>query len=233
MKPRNKGKLPVFVPLFKDTMNALAWRAASHGARSLFTALKSRYNRTLCGAVYLSTRMASKELGSHKDRITRWFRELEYYGFIVMVSPGCLGVYGKGKAPHWRLTDEWYHDEPPTRDFHRWDGTVFHEQKRPKSYLRKKQNPVPKIRDTVSLKTGTPASLKTGTPTARTVPKKRDIAVEEPVPKNGDISSSTIPMLEKSSGDQSCEGQVRAGVLLQIPDDLSIPEFLRIAPSSV
>ncbi|MGC2077415.1 MAG: hypothetical protein WA728_15540, partial [Xanthobacteraceae bacterium] len=88
MKPRNKGKLPVFVPLFKDTMNALAWRAASHGARSLFTALKSRYNRTLCGAVYLSTRMASKELGSHKDRITRWFRELEYYGFIVMVSPG-------------------------------------------------------------------------------------------------------------------------------------------------
>jgi hypothetical protein len=177
MKPRNKGRLPLFVPLFKDTMNTPAWYAASHGARSLFTALKGRYNRTLCGAVYLSTRMASKELGSHKDRITRWFRELEYYGFIAMLSPGCLGVDGKGKAPHWRRTDEWYHDESPTRDFHRWDGTAFHEQKR-----RKKQNPVPKIRDTLSLKTGTPASLKTGTPTARTVPKKRDIAVEEPVP---------------------------------------------------
>jgi hypothetical protein len=38
--------------------------------------------------------------------------------------------------------------------------------------------------------------------------------------------SSTIPMLEKRSGDQSREGQVSAGVLLLIAEDLSIPQFL-------
>ena len=94
---RNKGRLPVFVPLFKDTMSSPAWRATSHGARSLFTALKSHYNRTVCGGVYLSARRASKELGSNKDYITRWFRELEFYGFIVMISAGCLASRAKAK----------------------------------------------------------------------------------------------------------------------------------------
>jgi hypothetical protein len=97
MKPRHK-KLAPFVPLMKDTMKTEAWKAISHGARSLYLALKSRYNNKLGNAVYLSTRNAVKELGSHshRDSIRRWFRELEYYGFIRMVSPGCLGVEGRG-----------------------------------------------------------------------------------------------------------------------------------------
>jgi virulence-associated protein VapD len=43
--------------------------STSHGARSLFTALKSHYNRNTKGAVYLSTRQAQKELGSFNARI--------------------------------------------------------------------------------------------------------------------------------------------------------------------
>jgi len=145
---RNKGRLPAFTAMFVNTMESAAWLEASHGARLLFLALKHRYNRVTCGAVYLSTRKAAKELGSKTESITRWFRELQYFGFIVMMTPGHLGVEGVGKAPHWRITDEWFHDEPPTRDFHKWDGTPFHEQKRPSHYLRKKQNPVPINGDT-------------------------------------------------------------------------------------
>jgi len=75
--------------------------------------------------------------GGERGWIERWFRELEHFGFIVMSSPGCLGVEGKGKAPHWRLTEcgttsktsatgVW---EPPTNDFLRWDGTPFRDPK--------------------------------------------------------------------------------------------------------
>jgi len=38
---------------------------------------------------------------------------------------GYLGLDGKGKAPHWRLTEYGYMKDMPTRDFLRWDGTKF------------------------------------------------------------------------------------------------------------
>jgi len=45
-------------------------------------------------AVYVSTRDAEEELGQYSTRrnVMRWFRELQHYGFIVMVSPAHHGV---------------------------------------------------------------------------------------------------------------------------------------------
>ena len=77
------------------------------------------------GGLYLSYRMAAKEIGSHPGQIARWYEELQYYGFIVMTTPGSLGVEGKGKAPHWRLTELGYLGEFPTRDYEKWDGKSF------------------------------------------------------------------------------------------------------------
>ena len=153
---RDKGRLPDFVPLFKSTIQEPAWKALSHGARSLYAELKGRYHTKLQGHVYLSTRDAVEHLGSHshRDNVRRWFRELDYYGFIRIVSPGCLGVDGKGRAPHWRLTEVPYLSQAPTRDYQHWDGTVFHEQKSPKSYTSKKQNPGPPVRSTVDHPSG-------------------------------------------------------------------------------
>jgi hypothetical protein len=137
---RSKGKLPPFVPLVKETMKTPAWRAMSHGARSLYVRLKTRYNTKLQNSVYLSTRAAMAELGSHSrlENIRRWFRELEYYGFIVLVRPGALGVEGRGKAPVWRLTEHWHLGQPPTRNFHVWDGVAFRKRKPARLYLRNK-----------------------------------------------------------------------------------------------
>jgi hypothetical protein len=103
---KDKGRLPPFVPLLKETLDSPAWKAMSHGARSLYIALKRRYNGNNHhnGRIYLSQREAANEIGSHTNQIARWFCELQQYGFIVMVKPGCLGVDGKGRAPHWRLT---------------------------------------------------------------------------------------------------------------------------------
>jgi hypothetical protein len=129
---RDKGRLPAFVPLLKDTVKTAAWKALSHGARSLYVALRGRYNLTTQNAVYVSTRDAEEELGQYSTRrnIMRWFRELQHYGFIVMVSPAHHGVNGHGKAPHYRLTEAWYLGKAPSRDFSNWDGIPFTEKRK-------------------------------------------------------------------------------------------------------
>src|SRR4051812_30028083 len=106
-RPREKSRLPPFVPLLVGTLDAPAWRALSHGARSLYIALKRRYspNSHNNGRMFLSQRAAALEINSHHNEVARWFRELQHYGFIVCTSRGSLGVDGKGKAPHWRLTE--------------------------------------------------------------------------------------------------------------------------------
>src|SRR5215204_7356118 len=62
---------------------------------------------------------------SHMSQLFKWFRELQHFGFIVMMSPGHLGLNGKGKAPHWRLTECAYMTDSPTRDFTKWNGELF------------------------------------------------------------------------------------------------------------
>jgi hypothetical protein len=62
---KDKGRLPPFVPLFKDTINCLAWKHMSFGARLLYVALKCRAPKGR-NVAYLSFRNAAKELGGYK-----------------------------------------------------------------------------------------------------------------------------------------------------------------------
>jgi hypothetical protein len=143
---KDKGRIDgPFVPMLKDTTASAAWRAMSPYARVIYVALKSRYSIKAKnnGRIYLSSRHAAEETGFGKNTAARALRELSHYGFIVMMKAGCLGVDGRGTASHWRLTELGYMTDPPTRDFNRWDGTIFREQKSLGRYKRKKQNPVP------------------------------------------------------------------------------------------
>ena len=138
-KHRDKGRIEgPFIAVLKQTWQCPAWRAMSPSARLLYIALKGRYSFTLRnnGRIYLSVRQAAKEIGLSKNTVAQAFRELQHYGFIVMTSGGCLGVDGRGKAPHWRLTEVGYMHDPPTHDFNRWDGSPFGDPE--------KQKPVPK-----------------------------------------------------------------------------------------
>jgi hypothetical protein len=156
MSRRNKDKGRIegpFIPILISTRKSAAWRALSPYAREVYHSLRSRYNSTMKnnGRVYLSARDGAEETGFKAHTVARSLRELKHYGFIVMMEAGCLGVEGRGKAPHWRLTELGYMGDPPTRDFLKWDGEIFHEQKSPAHYKRKerslaklrKQNPVP------------------------------------------------------------------------------------------
>jgi hypothetical protein len=144
---QDKGRLAPFVPLLKETIATPAWRAMSPSARCVYIALKQRYSSNFKnnGRIYLSVRKAAKEVGVNKDTAARCFREIQHYGFGVITSGACLGVDGKGKAPHWRLTEIGYMADPPTRDLLRWDGVVFQEPK---------IKPCPKNPDTLSEKPG-------------------------------------------------------------------------------
>jgi hypothetical protein len=124
--------LRLYLKLHLDILDAPAWRATSAAGRLLYIALRRRHNskHNNNGDIFISQREAAEELGLTRPTVAKCFRELEHFGFIVMTSPGCLGVEGKGKAPHWRLTELETADEPPTMDFKRWKGIRFQRKKR-------------------------------------------------------------------------------------------------------
>jgi hypothetical protein len=138
-RKQDKGRLAPFIPLDKEMMDCPAWRAMTHGARCLYIALKRRWSfkRRNNGRIFLSQRDAQEELGyPQRDSISRWYREQQHYGFIVMTNPGGLGADGTGKAPHWRLTEV---EAPggrngdtlmlPTKDYLKWNGTKFRDDR--------------------------------------------------------------------------------------------------------
>jgi hypothetical protein len=101
-KRHDKGRLPDFIPVIKSTVKTPAWKAMSHGARSLYVSLKARYNTRLQNGVYMSARRGAEELGSNKDYVARWHHELQYYGFIRIIEgkEARLGSDGEGMAAH-------------------------------------------------------------------------------------------------------------------------------------
>jgi hypothetical protein len=131
----SKNKHPPFVMVTNQVLDSPAWCVMSTGARCLYIALKRRYipNSRNNGRIYLSQREARKQIGSSPNEIARWFRELQHYGFIIMMEGGSLGVDGKGKAPRWRLTEVAYMrgssskgmNDMPTMDFLKWNGKLF------------------------------------------------------------------------------------------------------------
>lgn len=133
-KQDDKGRLAPFIPVLKETWESPAWKATSFPARLLFIALKSFYNYKSDnnGKLFLSHRKAAEIIGADKGHVARWFRELEYYGFIKLTKRAFLGFEGKGQAPRWRLTEVGLRGERPTHEFLFWDGVKFTDQERRK-----------------------------------------------------------------------------------------------------
>ncbi len=179
-----------FVPLLIDTLKSLAWRTSSPYARLVDIALRGRYGFKIKnnGRIYLSVRAAAEETGLDKTTIAHAFHELQHYGFIVMTEPGCLGVNGRGKAPHWRLTELGYMGDPPTRDFRRWDGAVFQYEK--------KQKPVRPQRTDCPARADIPLSVQSGQLAPGLSGQGGHIA-DPSCPFRADISSLTTPRLKK------------------------------------
>jgi hypothetical protein len=133
MSKSHGGKIEgQFVYLLYSMMDCPAWKSLSCGARSLYTELKRGVSKGRSTA-YLSLRVAEQRLGASRHKVREWYAELKHYGFIVDHLPGCLGVDGKGKAPHYRLTELGTTSKTsanglpdiPTREYLKWDGVLF------------------------------------------------------------------------------------------------------------
>ncbi len=234
MKTR-KNRLPPFVPLLVDMLDAPATKALSHGAFRLYVALKRQYNPDLSdrrnGRVYLSQRRAHQEIRSKREQIARWYRELEYYGFIVMTAPGCLGPNGRGKAARWRLTELGYMNDLPTKDFLRWKGAKFCDQKN--------QKPGPEIGATLAPQTGPLLAPKSGPPQAKSGPEDGAKGKAESGPENGSITKSyhcvgaqSLPRPRgkgRSSDDQGGPSAPGATVMRTDLRSLSLTKAIRCA----
>src|SRR5262245_27300154 len=103
--------------MYRHTFKSAAWKASSVGARATFMELAANYNTKMRNAAYLAARTGAKRLGVNKDTVTKWLRELQHYGFIVLVRGGSLGVEGYGLAQTFRLTDRPYGNTGATYDF--------------------------------------------------------------------------------------------------------------------
>jgi hypothetical protein len=207
-----------FVPVLATTLDSPAWKAMSHGAKVLFVNLKRKVPRE-SNRAYLSYRDACKALVSGRHKIREWFAELDHYGFIVLAVPGTLGVDGKGRAPHWRLTELGNTSrkspeglpEYPTRDFLQWDGATF--DPKPFRYGRKwdyeKQNPGVHV-DSTPVSTSTPPPVSTSTP-----PKPESGVHVRAI--EGDLSGvrvnyiSSKPLTGESAEPSSEEGESTVG----------------------
>jgi hypothetical protein len=114
---RKTYKHPDYVAIYRHTFKSPAWQALSVGARAAYLELASNYNTKRMNAVYLFARTSAERLGVNKKMIVKWLRELQHYGFIVLLHGGSLGVQGYGLAQTFRLTDRLYGNTRATYDF--------------------------------------------------------------------------------------------------------------------
>ena len=146
MKRQRKINGP-FVPLPLAILDAPAWRATSLGARALHIELRRRLRNDGLnnGKIFRSCRDAAEAIGVGRNSVSRWYRELEHYGFVRKTADGFLGSDGQGIAARYRFTDLAYGTHPPTRDFEKWEGELFAYTPRRRRGPKKQKPVTPKV----------------------------------------------------------------------------------------
>jgi hypothetical protein len=186
----------------KKIMQTEAWRAMSPGPKVLWIELRGwlRNDGLNNGREYLSCRDAGEAIGAHKDTVSRWYFELEHYGFLRQTAPGFLGSEGFGSAAKFRFTDLPYGTYPATRDYEKWDGVLFEytggrsQKRRPK-----KQKPVCKTQ-TACLQN---PDIGKGSGAGSLCLQNPDIGKAPDCLQNPDITSLPVPGTGKSKGQGS------------------------------
>ncbi len=148
-----------YVPIRHEILDAPAWKAMSMGARMLDIALQRRmyFKDNNNGRIHMSTREGAAgawRATGHRSRLAA--RSSEHYGFIVPTIRHSLGVDGKGKATHYRLTD-WREGNgrsiEGTKDYLKWDGNCCSQPpKQPPPKIKKPTPKKTKPRDTPCLR---------------------------------------------------------------------------------
>jgi hypothetical protein len=224
MKRKRQSKGP-YVALPIAIIGTTAWRTMSPEGRLLWIELRSRVRNDDLnnGKIFRSCRDAAKALGFDKGTISYKFAELEHYGFLRKTTPGFLGSDGRGIAARYRFTDLTYGPHPPSRDYEKWDGSIF--ENRPRKSGSKKQNPVRPRR--------TP---RTSAPYIRTAPEPGSVCTSALY--RGEAAKCTSapyrtslplgePTLEHEQGSSTARAPAQAGGAGSSPAPVAKPDPLR------
>jgi hypothetical protein len=109
-------------------LETAAFEHLSADATRVYLFMKKRYNGSNNGEVIFSHRDAQEALRSSWRRAANALAELEHCGFIKLRT---LGEPGPSTHPNIRPAGEWQltvfecGGQPASKDFARWDGTVF------------------------------------------------------------------------------------------------------------
>src|SRR5262245_57097231 len=208
VKRKRTSKGP-FVAVPKRITGAPAWRAMSPEGRLLWIDLRGwlRNDGLNNGKVHRSCRDAAEALGLHKDTIARRFVENEHYGFLRKTAEGFLGSDGRGIAAKYRFTDLAHGTHPATRDYEKWDGSIFENPPRKSGW--KKQNPVLPRRTPCP----TASDIRTAPGEGSVCPTASDIGSASKCPTASDISRLPLPAAGEGGiqGSSTARAPVQAG----------------------
>lgn len=116
---RNKHPRP-FIKLDLYMVRSAAYRSLKALPRSVYTALRERFNGRNNGQIRCSVRDLAKDLHCSKDSAGAALKELEAKGFIRCAQPGSFN-YKVRHAAIWILTEESLGNQLATKDFMRWE----------------------------------------------------------------------------------------------------------------
>jgi len=127
--PKKKKNGSRFVALPYFMMHHPTFRQLSPNAVRLFIELKMIFNGSNNGHIALSCRDAGERCGFTRNTAGKAFKELEYYGFIILRR---VGHFGNRHASEYILTCEAWNNQPATNN---WKTS---RPKMPKDWLNKK-----------------------------------------------------------------------------------------------
>ena len=117
-KGRDKG--PAFLQIFHFVYDCAAYRDLDTVARTLYAAIRRRYNGSNNGTIALGCRDAADELNVAPRTVSRAFRDLEEHGFVRVGADSTFDQ--KRLSREWLLTE--LRDDrdgtAATRDFMSW-----------------------------------------------------------------------------------------------------------------
>jgi hypothetical protein len=116
-----------YARFFHWEIQSPAFRSLSIGARALLIELKTLYNGSNNGQLFLSVREAARRLNRGKNFAAKCLRELEDRGFI---RPNVVGAFNlkagarQGRATTWILTEFEFAGSLATKEFMRWRPAI-------------------------------------------------------------------------------------------------------------
>lgn len=206
-----------FIQIYKTMLDEPAWKALRGSSVKLLLCLKSYYNGSNNGQVFLSVDKAAADTGLSRGAVVRGFADLQDKGFLRMVKEGTRVGDGQGEATVWMLTDAGAPalgiDRAP-RDYKAWQKTG--------SYTRNEHDTMPETSTTDD-------NVMPETSTSRTQNEHDGVPKKQPAYAQNEHTSTFYSQRLPPSGGANGDVSQRLSTALASFKGLSLLQAKRVA----